>query len=74
MTGMSIDSQRFDARFWGMAIVGSLLAATFGCFALAAVAQTGAADTAGIVSVTEALRQVEHANGSRVDGPVRGWR
>ena len=71
---MSINSQRFDARFWGMAIVGSLIAATFGCFALAAVAQNAATDTAGVVSMTEALRQVERANSPKVDATVRGWR
>lgn len=57
-----------------MAIVGSLIAATFGCFALAAVAQNAATDTAGVVSMTEALRQVERADSPKVDATARGWR
>jgi len=49
---MSNDSPRFDARFWGPVLVCSLLAGALGCFAVAARAQTAAADTTDIITVT----------------------
>ena len=49
---MSNDSPRFAARFWGPFFVCSLLAGALGCFAVAARAQTAAADRTDIITVT----------------------
>ena len=59
---MSFNGQRFDARFWGPVVLALLLTATFGCFGLAAAAQTATAGSGGIISVSDSLRQMEQRN------------
>jgi hypothetical protein len=56
---MRFNGQRFDATFWGVIILGSLLAGTFGCFGLAVAAQTSSTEATGIISVSDTLRQME---------------
>lgn len=62
---MSFNGQRFDARFWGPVVLAFLLTATFGCFGLAAAAQTASAEAGGIISVSDSLRQMEQRNKMR---------
>ena len=62
---MSFNGQRFDARFWGPLLLAFLLTATFGCFGLAAAAQSATADSGGIISISESLRQMEQRNKMR---------
>ncbi len=63
--GMSLNGHCFDARFWGPLLLALLLTATFGCFGLAAAAQTATAETGGIISISDALRQMEQRNKMR---------
>ena len=42
-----------------------ILTATFGCFGLAAAAQTATAQAGGIISISESLRQMEQRNKMR---------
>jgi hypothetical protein len=60
---MRFNGQRLDARFWGFIILGSLFAGTFGCLGLAAAAQTASTEATGIISVSDALRQMEQPSG-----------
>jgi hypothetical protein len=62
---MSFNGQRFDARFWGPLLLAFLLTATFGCFGLAAAAQSATAEAGGIISVSDSLRQMEQRNKMR---------
>ncbi len=63
--GMSFNGQHFDARFWGPLLLAFILTATFGCFGLAAAAQTATAQAGGIISISESLRQMEQRNKMR---------
>lgn len=62
---MSSNGQHYDARFWGPLLLAFLLTAAFGCFGLAAVAQTATANSGGIISVSDSLRQMEQRNKMR---------
>ncbi len=62
---MNHNGQRFDARFWGPLLLAFLLTATFGCFGLAAAAQAATAQAGGIISISDALRQMERRNKMR---------
>jgi hypothetical protein len=62
---MSFHGQRFDARFWGPVLFAFILTAAFGCFGLAAAAQSATAEAGGIISVSESLRQMEQRNKMR---------
>ncbi len=62
---MSFNGQHFDARFWGPLLLAFILTATFGCFGLAAAAQTATAQAGGIISISDSLRQMEQRNKMR---------
>ena len=62
---MSSNGQRYDAGFWGPVVLAFILTATFGCFGLAAAAQTATAEAGGIISVSDSLRQMEQRNKMR---------
>jgi len=62
---MSFNGQHYDARFWGPVLLAFLLTAAFGCFGLAAAAQTATANSGGIISVSDSLRQMEQRNKMR---------
>jgi hypothetical protein len=59
---MSFQRQQFDAKFWGPLIVVSLLTATFGCLGIAVVAQPSDPTMNNIISVNDALHQMEQRN------------
>ena len=61
---MHDETKRFGARFWALAVC--LLAGTVGCFGVAARAQSAATDSTTIVSVTDALGQLERKPTIRV--------
>lgn len=63
---MEFNGHRFDARFWGPTLVGVLLAGTFGCFGMAAAAHSTSPDATGIVSVSDALRQMDETRGGKI--------
>lgn len=53
-------SAEFDARLWGFIIVGALSVGAVFCVGLAAAAQANAiASSAGIISVSETLREMD---------------
>jgi hypothetical protein len=53
-------SAQFDARLWGFIIVGALSAGAVFCIGLAASAQASTiASSAGIISVSETLREID---------------
>ncbi|MDB4945940.1 MAG: hypothetical protein JWP97_5474 [Labilithrix sp.] len=56
---MSLNRQGIDGRFWAFVIMGTLTATTFGCFASAMAAQTTSGENASILSVNDALHQME---------------
>ena len=52
-------TKQLDARFLAFVILGTLTAMMFGCFAYGIAAQTTNTETASIVSVNDALHQME---------------
>lgn len=52
-------TRRVDARYFAFAILGTLTATMFGCFAYGIAAQTTANENASIVSVNDALHEIE---------------
>ena len=51
--------KRVDARFLAFAILGTLTASMFGCFAYGIAVQTTNSENASILSVNDALHQME---------------
>jgi hypothetical protein len=61
-------SARFDARLWGFLLVGALSVGSLVCIATAAMVQASTVGgSGGILSVTEALREIDarHAAAQR---------
>jgi hypothetical protein len=59
-TELGMRFNQFDAKVWGFVLMGCLLAATVGCFGLAAAAvQTSTTNGTDVISVSAALRKME---------------
>jgi hypothetical protein len=59
-TKLGMRFNQFDAKVWGFVLMGCLLAATVGCFGLAAAAvQTSTTNGTDVISVSAALRKME---------------
>lgn len=58
---MRLRDQRFDTTFLGPVLVAALLVGAFGCIGAAALANASANEPSGVISVSEALQQMDQA-------------